>query len=185
MNGHFSLEPFDTPGLEQATTSPLPGLKITGNIARHSNTLIIRYTLLGPPGELVIPPKVYPPARKNELWEETCFEFFLGIKNSPQYWEFNLSPSGHWNVYRFAAYRQGMQEEMALTSLPFSIQNQPDSLSLALDLDLDKIVQADQALEAAISAVIKPKEGEVSYWALTHPGPQADFHRRDSFMVEL
>ena len=25
----------------------------------------------------------------------------------------------------------------------------------------------------------------LTYWALTHPGAQADFHRRDSFQVEL
>jgi hypothetical protein len=74
---------------------------------------------------------------------------------------------------------------MAFTSLPFSVHNQSNSLSLALKLDLDKIVQADQVLEAAISIVIKLKDGEVTYWALTHCGSQADFHRRDSFIVEL
>lgn len=37
----------------------------------------------------------------------------------------------------------------------------------------------------AISIVIKPQNGEITYWALTHPGPQADFHRRDSFLIEL
>ena len=61
------------------------------------------------------------PARRDRLWEETCFEFFLAVKNSPRYWEFNLSPAGHWNVYRFADYRQGMQEEPAFASLPFSV----------------------------------------------------------------
>ena len=36
-----------------------------------------------------------------------------------------------------------------------------------------------------IAAVIKLAGGGLTYWALTHPGPQADFHRRDSFLVEL
>ena len=174
----FSLQPFPP-------ASPLPHLVITGNITRRSNTLAIRYTLLGYLEEFVIPPLTDMPARKNELWQETCFEFFLAVKNSQQYWEFNLSPAGHWNVYRFAAYRQGMQEEVAFTSLPFRVQNQSDYLLLALELDLDKIVQADQTLEVAISAVIRLGNGEVTYWALTHCGTQADFHRRDSFIVEL
>lgn len=173
----FSLQPFPL-------ASPLPSLKITGNIARHVNRLTIRYALSGPLMEVMLPLAVEP-ARKHRLWEETCFEFFLGVKNSPQYWEFNLSPAGDWNVYRFAAHRQGMQAEMAFMSLPFSVQNQPDSLLLALELDLDQIVQATQALEAAISAVIKHGDGGVTYWALTHPGRQADFHQRSSFIIEL
>ena len=78
-----------------------------------------------------------------------------------------------------------MQEEMAFTSLPFNIQNQPDALLLALELDLNKIAQADQVLEIAISTVTKHKDSEVNYWALTHCGSQADFHQRDSFIIEL
>lgn len=185
MNGHFSLQPFANPLEKQATAIALSDLKITGNIVRHSNTLTLGYQLLGPIAALVLPAPAVHPGRQNELWEETCFEFFLGVKNSERYWEFNLSPAGHWNIYRFEAYRQGMQAEMAFTSLPIRIQNQSDSLSLALELDLDKIVQADQILEVAISTVIQHPGGKGSYWALTHPGPQADFHRRDSFMIEL
>lgn len=174
MNDHFSLQPV----------SSLLDFKITGNFARHSNTLAIHYVLFGPLAELMIPEPVLP-ARKQGLWEATCFEFFLAVKHSPQYWEFNLSPTGDWNVYRFAAYRQGMQEETAFTSLPFSIQNQSDALLITLELDLHQIVQADQALEMAINSVIKHRDGEATYWALTHCGSQADFHRRDSFIVEL
>jgi hypothetical protein len=47
------------------------------------------------------------------------------------------------------------------------------------------IIPAEQALEVAISAVIKLRSGNVTCWALTHPGPEADFHRRDSFIIEL
>lgn len=184
-NQSFCLQPFSTPKSKQATASLLPDLKIIGNIARSTNTLALGYELLDPLAEVVIPPLADKPVRKNELWQETCFEFFLGIKNSERYWEFNLSPSGHWNIYHFEAYRQGMQEEIAFTSLPFNIQHQSDALLLALKLDLTKLVQADQTLAVAISTVIKHRNSEVTYWALTHPGPQADFHRRDSFIVEL
>lgn len=185
MNDHFCLQPFSPPKSQQATASLLPDLKVTGNIARSTNTLAIDYKLLDPLTEVVIPPLADKPVRKNELWQETCFEFFLGIKNLERYWEFNLSPAGHWNIYRFDAYRQGMQEEIAFTSLPFSIQHQSNALLLALKLDLAKLVQADQTLVVAISTVIKHRNSDVTYWALTHPGSQADFHRRDSFIVEL
>ena len=179
MNHHnFFLQPF-------SPVSPLLHLEITGNIGRQANTLTIHYELLGHLTELAIPAPADVPARKNRLWEGTCFELFLAAKDSPQYWECNLSPAGHWNVYRFGAYRQGMQEEMRFPSLPFSVQKESDSLQLALEVELDKIVQADQPLDIAISGVIELKGGEATYWALIHPGPRADFHRRDSFILEL
>ena len=133
----------------------------------------------------MIPAPAARPVRRHGLWEETCFEFFLSIKDSPQYWEFNLSPAGDWNVYRFAEYRQGMTEESAFAALPFDVKQQSDSVRLVLEINLDKIVRADQPLEAAMAAVIQPAGGGLTYWALTHPGPQADFHRRDSFLVSL
>ncbi|MBD2729890.1 DOMON-like domain-containing protein [Nostoc sp. FACHB-892] len=174
----FSLQPFPS-------TKSLPNLKIAGNIARNGNKLTICNMLGGDLKEIVIPPPSNTPSRKHELWQDTCFEFFLGIKDSARYWEFNLSPAGHWNVYRFDGYRQGMQEEKAFTILPCNIQNQTNGLILVLDVDLDKIISVEQAIEVAITTVIKDKDGEITYWALTHQGAEADFHLRDSFIVEL
>ncbi|WP_341525844.1 DOMON-like domain-containing protein [Nostoc sp. UHCC 0302] len=174
----FSLEVFPS-------TKSLPNLKIASNIFRNANQLTISYTLAGDIQEVIIAPPADTSTRKHELWKDTCFEFFLGIKNSQQYWEFNLSPAGHWNIYRFDSYRQGMQEETAFIKLPFSVNNQSDCLTLALNVDLNKIVSADQPLEVAITTVIKYRDGEVSYWALTHKGAEADFHLRDSFTVRI
>lgn len=174
----FFLRPFPTAG-------SLPRVRIGGAIGRRCTTLAIRYGLLGELADLAIPAPAAVPARRYALWEETCFEFFLALKDSPRYWEFNLSPAGDWNVYRFAAYRQGMQEETAITALPFTVQHESDSLSLTVELELDGIVRANQTLEVAVSAVIKQGNGEATYWALTHRGPQADFHRRDSFIIAL
>lgn len=179
MSGrNFSLQPFSPIG-------PPLTIKITGHIARRSHQLAIRYDLRGDLAELVIPAPADMPARRHGLWEETCCEFFFGVKDSSRYWEFNLSPAGHWNVYRFAGYRRGMAEETALTSLPFNVRRGSDSLWVALELDVEKIVAADQPLMVGIAAVIKLAGNGLTYWALSHPGPAADFHRRDSFLVEL
>jgi hypothetical protein len=179
MNGQdFSLKPF-------SPLNPPHDYRITGAIARQAHRLAVRYALQGPLEKLVMPTPAEPPARRHGLWEDTCFEFFLGVKDSPRYWEFNLSAAGHWNVYRFAGYRQGMAEETAFASLPLSVRRRPDALLLALDLDIERIVAADQPLEVGIAAVMKTAGGGLTYWALIHPGPQADFHRRDSFLVEL
>ncbi|MCC5659976.1 DOMON-like domain-containing protein [Nostoc sp. XA010] len=174
----FSLQPFPS-------TTSLPNFKIAGNIARNGNKLAIRYMLEGDLKEIAIVPPSNTPSRKHELWQDTCFEFFLGVKDSQRYWEFNLSPAGHWNVYRFDGYRQGMQEETAFENLSFNVHNQADALALVLDVDLGKIISAEQAIEVSITTVIKYRNGEVTYWALTHQGAEADFHLRDSFIVKL
>ncbi|ACC80128.1 DOMON-like domain-containing protein [Nostoc punctiforme] len=177
-NQTFSLQPFPS-------TESMPNLKIAGNISRNGNQFAIHYLLEGDLKEIAIALPSNTPSRKHELWKETCFEFFLGIKNSQQYWEFNLSPSGHWNVYRLDGYRQGMQKETAFENLPINVQNQADSLALALNVDLDKIISVEQAIEVAITTVIKDRDGKVTYWALTHRGTEADFHLRDSFIIKL
>jgi len=174
----FSLQPFPC-------TKSLLNLKIAGNIARNGNKLAIRYILENDLKEIAIAPPSNTPSRKHELWQDTCFEFFLGIKDFARYWEFNLSPVGHWNVYRFDGYRQGMQEETAFEKLSFNVQNQADGLILVLDVDLDKIISTEEAIEVGITTVIKDRNGEVTYWALTHQGAEADFHLRDSFIVKL
>jgi hypothetical protein len=78
-----------------------------------------------------------------------------------------------------------MQEEPAFTSMPFIVRTCSDSLRLSLELDLGKIIPAGQALEVAVSAVIKDRNGSITYWALTHPGPQPDFHKREGFAIEV
>ncbi len=173
----FSLVPFSGAGLP-------PGAGIIGAMVRNANKFTIRYELLSA-SKVAVPPPVDAPARTDRLWENTCFEFFLCPKNSDHYWELNLSPAGHWNVYRFASYRKGMQEEHAFTALPFSVIAEPDSLVLALEADLTTLISSDEAVDAGISAVVRLIDGTFTYWALSHPGPQPDFHLRDGFILEF
>ena len=119
------------------------------------------------------------------MWKNTCFEFFLGIKNSPIYWEFNLSPSGDWNIYHFDDYRQSMQLENKVESLPFNILRDSNALYLGLEFNLDGLVSIIENFDISITTVIKSKEGNISYWALKHCGKEADFHLRDSFVFEI
>ena len=177
-NRDFVLQPF-------APTARPADITLGGTIARRADILAIRYVLRGRLADLVIPGPAARPARRHGLWEATCFEFFLGLKDAPHYWEFNLSPAGHWNAYRFAGYRQGLAEETAFASLAFSVRRRPVRLEVALELDIGRIVAADQPLEVALAAVIKFRDQGLTYWALTHPGAQPDFHRRESFQLEL
>jgi hypothetical protein len=174
----FSLKPFPNSNFPSS-------LKIGGKIDRTKNKLAIEYLLSGNLIDILIPQSVDFPKRKHELWEETCLEFFLGLKNSPQYWEFNLSPSGDWNIYHFDNYRQGMQEEIAFDFLPFLVESTSNSLRLSLELDLNEIVSKESSLEIGIATVIKSKDENISYWALTHPDSQANFHQRNSFAIDI
>jgi hypothetical protein len=171
--------------------TPFPGervsldVRITAAITRRSNVLTIGYTLRGDLAGLVIPAPAEQPFRKNNLWATTCFEFFVAAQDAPEYWEFNLSPAGHWNVYRFDDYRQGMREEPAFTALPFVVNRQPDALTIDLTVSMADLVPADERIQVACTAVIEHQDGALTYWALAHCGNEPDFHRRDSFIVEL
>ena len=176
MKHGFTLVPF--------TVNYAPEIEITGAIARQNNRLKIVYRLAGT-SQVIIPEATDKPTRQYDLWEHTCFEFFLRLENSTKYWEFNLSPAGHWNVFRFPNYRQDIAEEMTFASLPFQVSRQADLLQLDLEVNLDKIIAGDRQLEVAITTVIEDKERRLSYWALTHPGTEADFHHPDSFIIKL
>ena len=162
-----------------------PDIRITGTVGRRQNTLSIGYTLEGDLSHVAIPAREHARQRKDRLWDRTCFELFLGMKGSGRYWEFNLSPAGHWNVYGFTSYRKGMHEEAAFTSLPFHAETGPETFRLHVDLTIGKILPGGQAVEAAVGAVIRTRTGTASHWALDHPGLRPDFHRRDSFRLLL
>lgn len=170
----FTLIPFDR--------DAAPSIGVTGKIERDNNELKIEYNLQK--SLVIIPEAANNFTRQFDLWEHTCFEFFLGIKDSSQYWEFNLSPSGNWNVFRFPDYRQDIAEEMAFDKLPFQVL-QDNSLQVMAKIDLDKIIAPEQNIDVGITTVVEDGDANLSYWALSHPGKEADFHLRDSFAIAL
>jgi hypothetical protein len=174
----FSLIPFPAP--------TIPEITITGNISRQNNLLALHYSLAGNLADIFLPSPAMPASRKDELWKTTCFEFFLGIKEQPQYWEFNISPSGDWNAYHMDAYRRvGFREEMSIQRLQLEAREEAGRFTLVTSVDLKPILRADQLLEVSITAVIQSREGNETYWALLHPASYADFHLRESFILAL
>ncbi|WP_373542719.1 DOMON-like domain-containing protein [Chamaesiphon sp.] len=174
---NFSLVPF--------AVDSVPPIEIVGNIDRSGHLLAIDYQLLGELDSVAIPSPAAAPSRKFGLWEATCFEFFIGVIGDRNYWEFNLSPSGDWNVFHLDDYRQGLRDETAFTSLPFDVDRFANSLTLKLVVDLSQIISIDRELEVSVTTVIKSTQDDISYWALTHCGEEADFHLRDSFVIKL
>lgn len=168
----FSLFPFDS-----------VILNLSGSIERIDHRLALQYNLSDDRSQVLIPAAKLP-SRQHNLWKTTCFEFFIGVHNDRQYWEFNLSPSGDWNVYRFENYRAGMQEETAFSSLPFKVERRSHQTSLTIELDLN-LLEIASPIEVGITAVIEHTDHQTSYWALKHCGTEADFHIRESFAIAL
>ncbi len=161
----FALYPF-------SITGPLSSLIINGDILRYSNRISLNYNISNLAGMLIPPPSEIK-VRKNKLWEESCFELFLADKIAPSYWEFNLSPSGCWNVYRYEAYRKGMKEEVVFSELPFDVFRNDNDLTICLELDVGKIIRPALKLEAGICAVIKDIDGALVGAARKEPNVPA------------
>jgi hypothetical protein len=174
----FELIPFPD--------SSIPKINVTGSVVREGNVLTIQYTLSGTVDDIQFPSLTPQPGRRNGLWLATCFEFFLALVEQPQYWEFNLSPSGDWNVYRMNAYRQiSFQEEELITDLSLEMRKEMDCYHLGTLVDLNPVLSGGMPLLMGVSSVIQTLDGHETYWALTHPRPQADFHLRESFILTL
>ena len=174
----FRLQPFEP-------DPALAGLVLGGSYSLEQGNLRIHYRLCGNLQGLQIPLPCPTPQRRDALWQTTCFEAFVGVAGSEDYWVLNLSPAGHWNLYRLDGYRSGLRPDPHGSAVAISRQQEVDALSLNVELNLSNLVPAETALELSLTAVLQQRDGLCSYWALHHTGSEPDFHRRDSFIAAL
>lgn len=147
------------------------------------SVLLLDYVVTGAIDRLVVPaPKIG--ARTDGLWRTTCFELFLRPGDGNGYFEYNLSPSGQWAIYRFEDYRAGMVpvEECAVVR-SWTAQTSGQLLHTAL-IEVEHDFDKGRAMLGA-SAVIEHGDGAKAYWALRHPPGNADFHHPDCFALAL
>ncbi|MFY7694777.1 MAG: DOMON-like domain-containing protein [Cyanobium sp.] len=179
----FALLPF---GSNPAALA----LQLGGELEWRGNRLAIAYQLRGPLDSVVLPAPntAGAPLRQDGLWEHTCFELFLAAEGMEPYWEVNLAPNGQWNIYRLEAYRQGLEPVRDRAELPFTVRASDQGLELGFELELPQelaLACRNRALQLGITAVIELAEGPLTYWALVHGGKDADFHRREDFLLRL
>ena len=123
------------------------------------------------------------PSRANGLWQTTCFELFVKSERHDAYLEFNLSPSGQWAAYRFAAYRDGMAD-LPVERAPRILASR-DKGAFTLAAAIDARAFPAGPLLCGLSAVIEEQGGGISHWALTHPAERPDFHDPACFTAPL
>jgi hypothetical protein len=149
-------------------------------------TLALTYTLKGDLARLRIPPS-RTSLRTDRLWQHTCFEAFIGFKDSAAYFEFNFSPSGEWAAYAFRTYRDGEPIENDELDPKIVVRKESETLELSAVIRLDHLpaVHSNATLRLGLSAVIEDIDGRLSYWALNHPAGKPDFHHPDSFALDI
>ena len=124
------------------------------------------------------------------LWKATCFELFVGYRNSDEYREFNFAPPMGWAAFDFRSRRKNMKKP-ALNGEPHLVdirlednkRDHPERYELYVTLSSDQL-PADPA-KMGLSAIIEEQGGHKSYWALRHPPGPPDFHHPDCFALEL
>lgn len=167
----------ETPG------SAIDGIAVEWSMSK-TGTIWLRYHVSGNVGEIKLPDDLDRSARMDNLWENTCFELFLGEPAAEQYCELNFSPSGNWAAYGFERYRDGMNR-LALPKAPAIHMDFSDThIALEATLALPELWVVPE-LDAGLSAVIETQDGEKSLWALAHTGARPDFHHRDSFTLKM
>lgn len=154
---------------------------LIATLAGETEALVVRYTLTAPLDTLRLPLASAAPARRDELWRHTCFELFV-MGADGVYHEFNFSPSGDWQAYRFEAYRRRGGTQPA-TAPRLDIRRNPTTLTL--DARVPRAALPTHPVNAALTAVIEDAAGVLSYWALHHAPGKPDFHHPAGFTVAL
>ena len=122
--------------------------------------------------------------RQDELWRHTCAELFVCAPDNDDYLEFNFSPSTQWAAYGFARYRQGMHPIECAQPI-ILVELSPHHLKMDVQLELPLGLATYPQLRMGLSMVIEENAGQCSYWAIKHVGQAPDFHRPESFVVNL
>jgi hypothetical protein len=119
------------------------------------------------------------PARRDRLWEHTCFEAFVQMDGEASYVELNFAPSTEWAAYGFARYREAASPPAVEPAV--TVRRGAE----AIDVEATFAFGRRGALRVGLSAVVESTDGRRTYWALAHPLPTPDFHRAEGFVARV
>lgn len=144
-------------------------------------SLRLTYRLSGDMQALRLPPPGHR-RRRHGLWRHTCFEAFVALDDTA-YLEWNFSPGGAWQLYRMRAYRA--PDTPPRTVAPRMVSARAPA-GYALRVHIPSPAGCDDArLRLGLSAVLRTRDGVLTYWALRHPAERPDFHHPDGFTLSI
>ena len=149
-------------------------------------TLAITYSIEADLARVRVP-QPRPPRIAHRLWQHTCCECFIILEGRPGYHEFNFAPSGEWAAYAFAKYRDGAALADEALNPRVAVRRAAEKIEVDASIPLERLsaMHPRGKLSVALSVVVEDEDGVLSYWALRHSAGKADFHQRDSFVLEL
>jgi len=168
----------------QTPCSVLRGIEV--DLAFAHSELRLTFRFLGDIGALVIP-GIEEPVRTDGLWNETCCEAFLKAEGEAGYYEFNLSPSSQWAVYRLDGYRGALQPLDVGRAPVIDCEANGQAFCLRSTIDLSLLPASVKAAvwRLGLSCVVAEASGAKSYWAVNHPPEKPDFHHDDCFAIRI
>lgn len=181
----FELVPFLPKVTDNQTIKlELLDLQIDGTISKSVTGLVINFVVQGACDEILWPLKNYTPQRKDNLWQHTCFELFISDTDNKPYVEYNFSPSFDWNATLFHDYRKPSGPANCEPPQNKILQRSGSRHEYQIALPLTKF-ETVQPLNLGITTIIESNDSQMLYFALIHTADKPDFHRRDSFVLNL
>lgn len=150
-------------------------------------TLHIGYWVTDPQRQIIWPTATQI-SQQHYLWEHTCFEVYIGVRQQDYYREINLSPSLAWQQYQFEEYRYPEQIPPEVSNDIRLLQLKRTHYGMNVSLDLSEFMLNHQLswpdLFVATTAVIETPQG-LEYFAMQHSGTAADFHNKRHWLHQL
>ncbi|MDQ8934675.1 hypothetical protein [Acinetobacter rudis] len=161
---------------------------VTALEQQANNVLNLGFWLNDPEQRVVWPPLVTAHPRQDSLWENTCFEVFLGVQGRDEYREVNLSASQAWQAYQFEEYRFPEQSPPPVAYDIDLLSLNKTHYGLNAKIDLSAWLNAENIrwdeLYVGLSAVIVTQQ-QLHYFAMQHSAKQADFHNKHDWLHQF
>lgn len=159
-------------------------IKLYAQLDKDSDKISVVFNLDDPLERVDFSEVKIKPQRKGDLWKETCFELFWSLPRSEKYWELNVATTGDWNVYQFDSYRNPPYPNLKEEALVKDVRSIISRKEIKIDIPIKDFNFQESVLEFSITAVLRLKDGQNTYWAYIHRGEKPDFHIRESFILQ-
>jgi hypothetical protein len=156
-------------------------IKVQSEVRVDSNGILnVSYLISDPNHEALWPKPEILPHFEEGLWEQSCCELFLGVKDDPRYLEFNFAPNLNWAVFAFNGPRLRVGTYKLAPpighffSKPCELQVKINLLECEL---LGWALLSGKRLEINICAILATQSNQKHYFAIKND-TKPDFHNR-------